>query len=427
MADTPRMGSSNLATLWAKLKSYFVKGNTGVFYGTCATAAATAAKAVTCADFASGDLKPGAMIFVQFDITNSAAVADLTLNVNGTGAKNIKQVRNNSLSNIPGVGYLLADRTYPFYYDGTYWCLILDYNLNDPNYRLRTNYYYRKKLKTVCYRYLILLPISDTEAVPVNAVDRGYGSTSKTLTTESFDPFGSIAYYSYTGTVSAGAKPGNGYVYEGFELIDLRYSFNTGTTLTADKPVYIVCVPQSDGMVKLHSSPIAQDLPTTEDGRYYIYLGMAYDTYRCGFEIHKPVYQFKDGRIREVVDDARTVDGHTVAADVPSGAKFTDTTYTAQTTSIGSASIGTAIPADDITAWTANTPTAVTKKTVVTSASGATASYANGVLTLTDGSFGTGDSVTVTPGTAASLSYTAKSIPNISVSSKTVVTGITAS
>lgn len=77
-----------------------------------------------------------------------------------------------------------------------------------------------------------------------------------------------------------------------------------------------------------------------------------------------------------------------------------NTTYTAQTTSIGSASAGTAIPADDITAWTTNTP--------------ASASVANGVLTITNG-------------TAASLSYTAKSIPNISVTSKTVATGITAS
>ena len=104
----------------------------------------------------------------------------------------------------------------------------------------------------------------------------------------------------------------------------------------------------------------------------------------------------------------------------------TNTTYTASTISIGSASAGTAIAADDITAWTTNTPTAVTKKTVVTSASGATATVANGVLTLTNGSFGTGDSVTVTAGTAASLSYTARSIPNISVTSKTVATGITA-
>lgn len=138
-----------------------------------------------------------------------------------------------------------------------------------------------------------------------------------------------------------------------------------------------------------------------------------------------------------------------------------NTTYTATKESIGSASAGTAISADDITAWTTNTPTQVTKKTVVTggsktsipniskktvvtSASGATATYSGGILTLTDGSFSTGDSVTVgtaieaytslttgdsvtvTAGTAASLSYTSRSIPNISVTSKQVVTDVTA-
>ena len=82
--------------------------------------------------------------------------------------------------------------------------------------------------------------------------------------------------------------------------------------------------------------------------------------------------------------------------------------------SAGSApTLGTAIPADDITAWTTNTPTAVTPNTVVTSASGATATVSGCTLTITDGSFGTGTSCTVTAGTAASLSYTAKSIPNV--------------
>lgn len=135
------------------------------------------------------------------------------------------------------------------------------------------------------------------------------------------------------------------------------------------------------------------------------------------------------------------------------------------TISIGSASAGTNISADDITAWTTNTPTAVTKKTVVLTASfntvvtggnttsipnvtnagsAAYASYANGIMTITNGvstTLGTaidaytsldtgvsgsstsGDSVTVTAGTAASLSYTSRSIPNISVSSQSVVTG----
>ena len=49
----------------------------------------------------------------------------------------------------------------------------------------------------------------------------------------------------------------------------------------------------------------------------------------------------------------------------------------------------------EITSWTTNTPTQVTKKTVVTNAS-----VSNEILTIT-----TGDSVTVTAGTAASLNY----------------------
>ena len=94
-----------------------------------------------------------------------------------------------------------------------------------------------------------------------------------------------------------------------------------------------------------------------------------------------------------------TVNGYSIAASVPSGAKFTDTTYTASKENIGSASAGTAIPADDITSWSAGTA--------------ASASVTKGVLTITNG-------------TAPSLGYTAKSIPNISVTSKSVVTGITA-
>ena len=62
-----------------------------------------------------------------------------------------------------------------------------------------------------------------------------------------------------------------------------------------------------------------------------------------------------------------------------------------------------------VNVWTANTPTAVTKKTVVTGTTATTISVSNGVLSipasvLTNKS--TGDSVTVTAGTAASLTTT---------------------
>ena len=81
-------------------------------------------------------------------------------------------------------------------------------------------------------------------------------------------------------------------------LCEMRYGFNTGTTLTANKAVYLVCVPQADGKVKLHSTPITQDLPTTNDGLVYKFLGRAYDTSRVVMLGDKPVYYFENGAIR---------------------------------------------------------------------------------------------------------------------------------
>lgn len=123
------LDKTGLTYLWSKLKSYFVKGNTGgVFYGTCSTAAGTVEKAVTCAEFTADDLKAGTLIVVSFSATNSGAVANLKLNVNGTGAKPIKYINNGTLGNLTSAGYLKAGVEYPFYYDGTNWVAWFNYN-----------------------------------------------------------------------------------------------------------------------------------------------------------------------------------------------------------------------------------------------------------------------------------------------------------
>ena len=116
---------------------------------------------------------------------------------------------------------------------------------------------------------------------------------------------------------------------------------------------------------------------------------------------------------------------------------FVDTKYTASTTSIGSASKGTAIAADDITSWDAGTtPTLgdaidATKISAWNKGTLPAASVTDGVLTF---AMGTLPSLTyadrsvpnvTSVGTLPDLKYTARSIPNISVTSKTVVTGIT--
>lgn len=123
------LDKTGLTYLWSKLKSYFVKGNTGgVFYGTCSTAAGTVAKVVECADFAADNLKAGAIIIVTFTATNSGAVASLTMNVNSTGAKPIKYINNGVLGNLTSAGYLKANTEYPFYYDGANWVVWMNVN-----------------------------------------------------------------------------------------------------------------------------------------------------------------------------------------------------------------------------------------------------------------------------------------------------------
>ena len=91
-----------------------------IHYGTCSTAAGTVAKTVDCANFI---LVIGAIVFVKFTVTNTAA--NPTLNVNGTGAKAI-QYRGAAIS----AGYLAANRTYAFVYDGTNYQLIGDLDTN---------------------------------------------------------------------------------------------------------------------------------------------------------------------------------------------------------------------------------------------------------------------------------------------------------
>ena len=123
------LDKAGLTYLWGKIKSKFLMGNTGgVFYGTCSTAAGTAAKVVECADFTADNLKAGTIIIVTFTATNSGAVASLTMNVNGTGAKPIKYINNGTLGNLSSAGYLKANVEYPFYYDGTNWVVWFNYN-----------------------------------------------------------------------------------------------------------------------------------------------------------------------------------------------------------------------------------------------------------------------------------------------------------
>lgn len=96
-----------------------------IFYGTCSTAAATNPKVVSCTGFTSSDLVAGTLLFVKFTNTaTTTAVADLQMNVNSTGAKNIKKLYNGALNNVTTIGEIQANLPLIFAYSGTYWVLL---------------------------------------------------------------------------------------------------------------------------------------------------------------------------------------------------------------------------------------------------------------------------------------------------------------
>ena len=92
-----------------------------IFHGTCDSAGSATAKVATVTGAFPNTLTAGTTVMITFAEANSGAVASLTLNVNGTGAKSIKYLNNSSTSNLSAAGQLQANRPIMFIYDGTYW------------------------------------------------------------------------------------------------------------------------------------------------------------------------------------------------------------------------------------------------------------------------------------------------------------------
>ena len=119
------------------------------------------------------------------------------------------------------------------------------------------------------------------------------------MTTDAFDPEMPFWYYSSTGTIAVDGKMSTSYYNEMYAASAyFSYAFNiySAQNLTADLPIYLKCVPQADGQVKLHSSPIAQALPSTADGLVYIYMGRAVDGTHGTIDYLHPCYYYDSAK-----------------------------------------------------------------------------------------------------------------------------------
>lgn len=280
------------------------------------------------------ELRDGVCCYIRNDAVGSTT--NFTLNVNDLGAKPV-------YSNMEDAGRLStgwsAAKTYLFIYNSTRisggcWDAYYGNYVNDDYraYVVRTGYStLPAKFKT--YRYRLLFTSADGNYyVGANASTSTNATAARTPTTEKIDPFGRIVYYGTTSAVNADSNFNTANLFQQY-AITLGYSFNnTGVALVLDfpKPVYIKCAPQTDGSAIIDAeNPYVQSLPSTEDGKIYIFLGLAYSATNVELTLEHPVYYYKDGAIRIWANEATQDDTnfvHKTGAETIGGMKtFSDT------------------------------------------------------------------------------------------------------
>ena len=172
------------------------------------------------------------------------------------------------------------------------------------------NLYYGNSQRTITGntlgRYRLLLSSADENHwVPINTSTATTSGAAKTITSVPIDPFGPIAYYSTSTTVATGSYPGASVTNTKISAITIGFSFVV--SLTAREPVFLKCTPQADGSAIIDSTtPFVQSLPSTEDGKIYIFLGVAAGAITFELYENHPVYEYKNGHVRLYQDDNGT-------------------------------------------------------------------------------------------------------------------------
>lgn len=294
-------GSMDANAIWNKVRPFVIKENTKIPFGYIDEGSSRTVMTATVPNIT--ELVNGVCCY----ITNGVATSNTnwTLNVNGLGAKPVyssmaEATRTTSNFN---VAY-----TFLFVYnedriEGGCWDMYygMDTNSNSIGYQIRTNSM-ALPVSDVTGRYRLLFTSPDhTHYVPATTSRSTNATALRDVNQEKIDPFGDIIYYGYTTILEPETNISTAYQWRQ-NVLTLGYSFNrTGRALvlTPWLPIYIKCEPQSDGSAIIDSTtPYVQTLPSTEDGKIYIYLGVAYSTTNIELVPHHPVYHYKDGKIR---------------------------------------------------------------------------------------------------------------------------------
>lgn len=207
-----------------------------------------------------------------------------------------------------------------------------DANTNTIGYQLRTNSSTLPMADTT-YRYRVFFTSADgSKFVPSTTSTSTNATSARSVNQRPIDPFGQIVYYSATTVVNANATPSATAIWQQYTMT-FGYAFNrqgSALTLTYPAPIYIKCTPQADGSAIIDpNTPYVQSLPTTEDGKIYIFLGRAYSATAVEVIASHPVYYYSDGAIRLWTNaKSGTTYPSMTQADAETGTSTTDSVIT---------------------------------------------------------------------------------------------------
>ena len=281
----------------------------GIPYGECDSTSTATAYTATVPGIT--EYKNGTVVLLKNGRVTSTT--NFTININGLGAKYVysnmatgnpvtptNPTRESSIFNINYTMLLIYSEDI---ITGGAWICYRGYNsdTNTIGYQLRTNSTVMKTADQSRYYRIFFTSADGTHMVPANTAKDNSATSVKTVNQRKINPFGRIIYYSYTTNLSAESDLGATYCWDQY-VVTLGYSFNTtgsALTLTTKTPVYIKAAPQSDGSAIIDSTtPYVQALPATEDGKIYIFLGIATTATAVELQPKHPVYWYKDGMIR---------------------------------------------------------------------------------------------------------------------------------
>lgn len=245
----------------------------------------------------------GTTVMLKNGVVTSAS--GFTININGLGAK---PVYNNMAAATAETTIFNINYTMMFVYDSTRvsggcWICYRGYdsNTNTIGYQVRTNSSVLKTYDKCRYYKVFFTSADNTHWVPASTATDNSATSAKVVNQRPIDPFGKIVYCSANTNYAAEADIAATTIWEQYAFT-FGYSFNrTGAALelTTKAPIYIKCTPQTNGSAIIDAdTPYVQALPSTKDGKIYIFLGVAYSATAVELWAMHPVYWYDGTGIR---------------------------------------------------------------------------------------------------------------------------------